>query len=335
MKRVSVALVTAALMVSVVLISACSINESPVEELGAVYVSVMDTSLAIVLEDSQVLVNDVPRAQNAPAVIDRIPAGEVEVTVRPGLLYPPRTQTVTVIPPETSEVSFLYSAADLISTVTINSNTADAVIVIDEMLQPDLVVGEPFEIAAGLHTISLYKDSHITLAPSLFSQELIGSEEYEFTLDLEQVEYGNVTGELFPDFTFDNDWGGENTLGQYRGQVVLVTFWFSTCTPCREEFPVIEQVFQERAVEGFRVLGVNNGQTNDGQEEFEAIRQDLDLSFPLLFNGYGPAWIWQDLELIGAPTNFILSPSGLIHARLDRKTDYEELNGLIDEAFGG
>jgi peroxiredoxin len=336
MRRVSVAVITAALMLLTILISACSINESAVDALGALEISALDTSQTIWLESAQVLVNGIPRGTELPLVVDGIPAGEVEITLRPGLAYPPKTLTATVDPPETTMVVFQYSATEVIATVTVQSDQADAIIVINEQFQNNLTVGETFNLPAGVHTISLFKEGYITEAPSMYNQDF-GGEAYTLDFTLTEAAYGNVSGELFPDFTMMDSDGNDQTLGQYRGQVVLVNFWFTSCIPCREEFPTIEQVFQERGAEGFRVLGVNTGQTFDDITKIRDFRESFGLNFPLLVMdqvNYGYDWVFGDLALLGAPTNFILSPDGVIYSR-QGVLSYDLLNDLIDDALGG
>ena len=45
---------------------------------------------------------------------------------------------------------------------------------------------------------------------------------------------------LAPDFTLPEQTGGEWTLSQHRGNVVVMNFWTVTCRPCIQEMPTIE-----------------------------------------------------------------------------------------------
>ena len=49
----------------------------------------------------------------------------------------------------------------------------------------------------------------------------------------EPVEAGSTA----PDFTLPLLSGGEASLSDYRGKVVMLNIWATTCTSCREEFP--------------------------------------------------------------------------------------------------
>ena len=51
-------------------------------------------------------------------------------------------------------------------------------------------------------------------------------------------------GEVAPDFTVSDGTTSVN-LTSYRGHVVLLNFWFSTCTPCLEELPSLIQLHHD------------------------------------------------------------------------------------------
>src|SRR6185312_13249878 len=52
--------------------------------------------------------------------------------------------------------------------------------------------------------------------------------------------------------------GGKNIdLSQYRGQVVMINFWATWCGPCRQEMPLLEDIYKKYKPMGFTMLGVN------------------------------------------------------------------------------
>jgi thiol-disulfide isomerase/thioredoxin len=52
-------------------------------------------------------------------------------------------------------------------------------------------------------------------------------------------------------------------LEQYRGKPLLVTFWATWCEPCRDEYPMINELAKEYAPKGLQVLGVDDDEEGD------------------------------------------------------------------------
>jgi thiol-disulfide isomerase/thioredoxin len=57
--------------------------------------------------------------------------------------------------------------------------------------------------------------------------------------------------------------GYQNLVEQYRGKPVLITFWATWCEPCRDEFPMLNELAKEYAPKGLHVVGVNLDQDGD------------------------------------------------------------------------
>jgi len=51
--------------------------------------------------------------------------------------------------------------------------------------------------------------------------------------------------------------GYQELVEQYRGKPLLVTFWATWCEPCRDEYPMLNQLAKEYAPKGLHVVGVN------------------------------------------------------------------------------
>ncbi len=84
-----------------------------------------------------------------------------------------------------------------------------------------------------------------------------------------------------PDFTLKSLSGENLKLSELRGQVVLVNFWASWCGPCRQEMPLLDEMYQRYQKLGFTVLGVNVEQ--DGAPA-QVLLKEHPVHFPVLFD---------------------------------------------------
>jgi thiol-disulfide isomerase/thioredoxin len=57
--------------------------------------------------------------------------------------------------------------------------------------------------------------------------------------------------------------GYQKLLSQYRGKPVLMTFWATWCEPCRDEYPMLNELAKQYAPRGLKVVGVNFDQDGD------------------------------------------------------------------------
>ena len=81
-----------------------------------------------------------------------------------------------------------------------------------------------------------------------------------------------VTSGPAPDFTLDGLHGDAITLSDQRGQVVVLDFWATWCTPCFEGLDHLQQVHERYADQDVVVLAINAGEDRDEVAEFVADR---------------------------------------------------------------
>jgi len=60
-----------------------------------------------------------------------------------------------------------------------------------------------------------------------------------------------------PAFTLSALNGQKDSLGQYKGQVVMLNFWATWCGPCQQEMPLLDQMYRQYKPAGFTLLGIN------------------------------------------------------------------------------
>jgi thiol-disulfide isomerase/thioredoxin len=57
--------------------------------------------------------------------------------------------------------------------------------------------------------------------------------------------------------------GYQKILQQHKGQPLLVTFWATWCEPCRDEYPMLNELAKQYAPQGLRVVGIDLDQEGD------------------------------------------------------------------------
>lgn len=88
-------------------------------------------------------------------------------------------------------------------------------------------------------------------------------------------------GKTAPDFAAKSSSGRNVRLSELRGQVVLINFWASWCSPCRQELPLLSKIYSQYRGAGFALLAVN---VDDNRKDAEGMLKRLDLKFPTLFD---------------------------------------------------
>jgi len=84
-----------------------------------------------------------------------------------------------------------------------------------------------------------------------------------------------------PDFTLKSSTGENLRLSEFRGEVVMINFWASWCGPCRQEMPLLDELYNEYQPLGFTILGVNVEQDSS---QAKKMLHDIPVKFPVLFD---------------------------------------------------
>jgi thiol-disulfide isomerase/thioredoxin len=84
-----------------------------------------------------------------------------------------------------------------------------------------------------------------------------------------------------PDFNLGARGGKNLALSELKGQVVMINFWATWCGPCRQEMPLLEQMYKKYRPMGFTLLGVNVEPDPSGAEDW---LKETPVSFPILFD---------------------------------------------------
>lgn len=107
------------------------------------------------------------------------------------------------------------------------------------------------------------------------------------------------------DFTLKSRDGKNLRLQEFRGQVVMLNFWASWCGPCRQEMPLLDQLYQRYSRLGFTLLGVN---VDENPQDAEKILKDIPVSFPILLDSQG--MVSELYQVDAMPTTVLIDRDG-------------------------
>lgn len=108
-----------------------------------------------------------------------------------------------------------------------------------------------------------------------------------------------------PDFTLHSRSGQNLRLSDYRGQVVLLNFWASWCGPCRQEMPLLEELYKRYHNLGFTILGVN---VDTDSSKANHYLRDIRVSFPILYDTQNT--VVKNYNVNAMPTTVIIDKNG-------------------------
>ena len=129
-----------------------------------------------------------------------------------------------------------------------------------------------------------------------------------------------MEGQPAPDFALKSATGENLRLSEYRGDVVMINFWATWCGPCRQEMPLLDELYTRYQRVGFNLLGVN---IDDDAAGALRMVQELGVNFPVLFDSRKEVSKLYEVEAM--PTTVLLDREGRVrHVHHGYKPGYEE-----------
>lgn len=131
----------------------------------------------------------------------------------------------------------------------------------------------------------------------------------------------DLSGLPAPDFALKSSTGENLRLSEFRGDVVLINFWATWCGPCRQEMPLLDQLYTRYERVGFSLLGVNID--DDSARAMEMIKE-LGVSFPVLFDARKE--VSQLYNVDAMPVTVLVDREGTVrYVHKGYKPGYEEM----------
>jgi peroxiredoxin len=108
-----------------------------------------------------------------------------------------------------------------------------------------------------------------------------------------------------PDFTLTSPDGKSVGLAQYKGDVLMLNFWASWCAPCRQEMPLLEQMYRRFAPLGFTLLGVS---VDEDPADARKLLGEVSVSFPIALDTQGS--VSRLYSVSGMPSSVFIDRQG-------------------------
>ena len=129
-----------------------------------------------------------------------------------------------------------------------------------------------------------------------------------------------MEGQVAPDFALKSTTGENLRLSEYRGDVVMINFWATWCGPCRQEMPLLDELYARYHRVGFNLLGVN---IDDDTTRALRMVEELDLHFPVVFDTRKEVSRLYNVEAM--PATILVDREGKIrHVHHGYKPGYED-----------
>lgn len=124
------------------------------------------------------------------------------------------------------------------------------------------------------------------------------------------------------------DGSGESSLKAYRGRIVVLSFWASWCTPCRDQADTLEAAGRRLRADGKgRAVLASYKDTADPALAFV---RDQQLTMPVLNDRSGK--LARAYGVRGLPETFVIDPRGRVVAIRRRQVSPEFLARAIAKA---
>ncbi|MDD4848923.1 MAG: TlpA disulfide reductase family protein, partial [Bacteroidales bacterium] len=136
-------------------------------------------------------------------------------------------------------------------------------------------------------------------------------------------------GRPAPEIAQPNQNGDTMRLSDLKGQVVLIDFWASWCSPCRAENPVVVAAYEKFHDKGFTVYSISLDDNRDRWLQAIAADSLIWTSHVSVLQGWDNPSA-QQYGVMSIPSNFLIDKEGII---IGHDLRGEKLEAKLNELF--
>jgi thiol-disulfide isomerase/thioredoxin len=125
--------------------------------------------------------------------------------------------------------------------------------------------------------------------------------------------------------------GGQLSVSDYKGKIVVLNIWGSWCSPCRAEAKNLVAVAHDTGSKGVQFVGINTRDLQTAQAQ--AFEKEFKVDYPSLYDPTGKLILRfpkGSLNPQSIPTTIILDRQGKIAVRALKALTESELRASLD-----
>ncbi|HEX4826553.1 MAG TPA: TlpA disulfide reductase family protein [Candidatus Polarisedimenticolaceae bacterium] len=126
--------------------------------------------------------------------------------------------------------------------------------------------------------------------------------------------------------------GGVFDVASARGGVLIIDYWASWCTPCLQELPHLEKLFESRSAKGLTVLAIN---VDEDAATARASAKKIGLTMTIALND-NEFFRKLNVQQLSLPTTLVVDRQGRMRGRWNgyRTGDENDIAALVDTLLG-
>lgn len=133
---------------------------------------------------------------------------------------------------------------------------------------------------------------------------------------------GDFTGKLLN--------GGNLSLAQSAGKIVVINFWATWCGPCTTETPQFDSVYRANKAKGVDFIGIDTKETST--DAAKAFVKDNEISYPIVSDEQGETAVaLGKIPALALPFTVILDKLQRVAAVYLRALSPKDLQPVLDK----
>ena len=110
-------------------------------------------------------------------------------------------------------------------------------------------------------------------------------------------------------------------IKEFNGNLLLLNFWATWCTPCKEEMPSLDRLQVNQNLSNLKIFAINISQ--ESKKKVDSFFEDLNIkNFDPYFDA--PTTLAKTFSLRGVPTSILIDKDGKEFARIMGSIDFND-----------